>query len=248
MVYRIALWRERWGISVRNAGSGAEKLGNLPALLGWKLLPSQVPFGENTHAWLFCVPSEAEVASSDLRVLDVTSSGFWGNHSKWVSLWSVMCLVCIWRKQTVTIRFYKAKAGSQWEKKKLCRHLPLLTYLMKKKLLKASFFSLSIFPVSGSFRYSFLNFLTNVFFVIFCNCKCIKAKRKERWSNVKLFEITFLTGWRKWSMNRKVVLLHWWNWSRSTIIIVCVCYLTVNWLLLWIVYDFKFLIFAFSIY
>lgn len=187
------------------------------------------------YAWLFCVP-EAEVASSDLRGLDVTSSGFYEENRANECLCAQLCTLCVCEEsRLLPSGFTKQKQEASRKKKYvvICLCWPIW---WKNKLLKASLFSLSIFPVSGNFRYSFLNFLINVFFVIFC--KCIKAKRKERWSSVKLFEIIFLTDWRKWSMNRKVVSLHWWNWSRSTIIIVCICYLTVNWLLLWIVYDF----------
>lgn len=61
-----------------------------------------------------------------------------------------------------------------------------------------------------------------------------KLKEKKRWNSVKLCEINYLTGWRKWSMNRKVVSFQWWNWFRGNI--VRISYLTVNHLSISVIY------------
>lgn len=176
-------------ISVDMGESETEKLGNLPKLMVCKLIPSPVTVWRKYSCLSFCMLSEAEVASFDLSALDFTCSSFSYEENRARGYLCAQYVPRVYMKeiQTVTIRFFKSKSKEKVEKN-IHFAICLCGPIQWKKFLNPSFFFFSIFPFSGHFRYSFLNFLTNVFFVFFSKCMWIEAKRKKGEVNKMEFE------------------------------------------------------------
>ena len=99
-----------------------------------KLIPSPVTVWRKYSRLAFCMPSEAEVASSDLSALDVTCSSFSDEENRANGCLCAQCVPCAYMKeiQTVTIRFLKSKSREKVGKKK--KNLPFaFADLLNKK-------------------------------------------------------------------------------------------------------------------